>query len=778
VKVKRDSDFETKYTTYDADKGSAKNMTLKRTRQSDHSYHDQELRRPLHETVKVVHDVLLNKVPPLKNFVTVQLLSRPPFPFIHSVIVTIINYFSGDEDQPRFGNKLFSEKELEHDFAGCNNKREKIRFLTKILAYVSILSGVNIDIYVSPVKVLSGKEVSATLLFLKLTAIYASIQDPCKLSHAESFVNTMDCSELYKRAVRSRSLLVKVQALARGRKVRKCTKRPRKGVMQTSTSPKTRKVGNNEKDPTSENCPQQLSRKPQPFIGPPFSAPELHLDSCTTQESMISPSSVSLPPLAFRTKKNQENNRNRIEGDFCNGDLSSKQVMKLYIDIETKIRTLNCKETDLREREVFLQLKEERVSKLADSLRRQKSVLLSKRKEKKEADIKREDKVIIQEECKRDVPYSKVSQNEIDFLVKRKIKKIEQGFREKEIDLVQKEERLNRLAQNLQKQHKRIISKQRKLDLKETKLSLRAAMGSSLNEPETHEVAKPVKTLGFKNSVTQTPHKVAAKVFKKRERNKSGFRKQMDEENFLLGSSSILEKRHHEDFSNLSSRGPLSQNERNPRATCSETRSQTRIDKRMNKNMIRVQNICNIEKSNLKESSRERKDNDSTNKKTLNAFIPRARKEKRLRLRNTQSESKNNSSNKEFKKKEKCSNDCHMRSYDRNFFVSETKLKKKKKDTNDFAKTLYDSCEKESKELSPHEDAITRRQSTKTITKSKASTIYQSYKFSFERRDDKESKPQRARIQSPCSDSLTKNVEWNKAFKDELNNTLLFCPGF
>ena len=761
-------------------------MPLKRTRPSDHSYHDQELRRPLHETVIVVHDILLNKVPPLKNFVTVQLLSRPPFPFIHSIIVTIINYFSSDDnigssypDQTRFGSKLFSEKELEHDFAGCNNKREKIRFLTKILAYVSILSGVNIDIYVSPVKVLSGKEVSATLLFLKLTAIHASIRDSYKLSHAESFVNTMDCSELYKRAVRSRSLFVKVQALARGRKVRKCTKLPRNGAMQTSTSPKPRKVENNEKDPTRENCPQPLSRKLQSFMGPPFSAPELHLDSCTTQASMISPSSVSLPPLAFRTKKSQENNRNRIEGDLCNGDLSSKQITKLYTDLETKIRTLNCKEIDLRERETFLQLKEERVSKLADSLRRQKSVLLSKRKEKKEADIKKQDKVVIQEECKRDVSYSKVSQNEIDFLVKRKIKKIEKGFLEKEINLVQKEERLNRLAQNLQKQHERIISKQRKLDLIETRLSLRAAMGSSLNEPKTHEVVKPVKPLGFKNSVTQTPRKVAAKVLKKKKRNKSVSRNQTDDENsFLSGSSLSLEKRHHEGFRNLSSRGPLSQNERNPGSTRSNTRSQARIDEGLNKNRIRVQNICNIEKRNLKESSRERKDNDFTNKKTSNVFIPRARKEKRLRLQHTQSESKNNSSNREFKKKEKCPKDCHMRSDDQNFFVSETKIDKKKNDTKKIAKTLHDSSEKQSKKLSPHEDAITRRQSTKTITKSKASTIYQSYKFSFEKRDDKESKLQRAQIQSPCSDSLTKNVEWNKAFKDELKNTLLFCPGF
>jgi len=150
------------------------------------------------------------------DFITKERLQRPPFPFLHALIKIYVQQLS-------FAKGLYNDSEL--DIANIKSRADKIRFLFKMFVCVANISGERVDLYVSPVKLLSGQEVSATHLFLGCLAKASQVSPGVSASVADEIVKTGE-SVLYKRSVKVRGTIVKLQAIVRG----KCTrKRKNKG---------------------------------------------------------------------------------------------------------------------------------------------------------------------------------------------------------------------------------------------------------------------------------------------------------------------------------------------------------------------------------------------------------------------------------------------------------------------------------------------------------------------------------------------------------------------
>ncbi len=85
---------------------------------------------------------------------------------------------------------------------------------------MSSLVNERVDIFVSPAKVLSGKDVNLTLLFLR-ALVNATYKTPDESRQVASKVCSLSESDLYKEAVRTRNTVVKVQAIFRKRQIQK-----------------------------------------------------------------------------------------------------------------------------------------------------------------------------------------------------------------------------------------------------------------------------------------------------------------------------------------------------------------------------------------------------------------------------------------------------------------------------------------------------------------------------------------------------------------------------
>jgi hypothetical protein len=97
-----------------------------------------------------------------------------------------------------------------------SNRQSKIRFLVKILTTVSFITDERVDIYVSPAKVLCGQEVHATHRFLQCLAKASKV--PPHVSNGEARkVLAIGASVLYKQLVKTRLVVVKLQAIMRGK---------------------------------------------------------------------------------------------------------------------------------------------------------------------------------------------------------------------------------------------------------------------------------------------------------------------------------------------------------------------------------------------------------------------------------------------------------------------------------------------------------------------------------------------------------------------------------
>ncbi len=148
------------------------------------------------------------------DFVTKECLARPHFSFIHALITIYVQHLS-------FARGLYDDEEF--IVQNLTTRKAKIRFLFKMLACVAKLTQKRVDIFVLPVKLLSGQEVFATHKFLQYLAKASRL--PSKLSESAA-VEILELGEnfLYKRSVKTRNTITKIQAIVRGRFTRNSLK--------------------------------------------------------------------------------------------------------------------------------------------------------------------------------------------------------------------------------------------------------------------------------------------------------------------------------------------------------------------------------------------------------------------------------------------------------------------------------------------------------------------------------------------------------------------------
>ena len=107
---------------------------------------------------------VLQNIPGLNlDFITERTLSRPPFEFIHTIVRILVGKLG-------FAPFLYTETtELNPQIRFT--KRDKIAFLIKLTSVVTAITGTAVDLYVSPAKIISGKDVLLTQNLQSVLAI-------------------------------------------------------------------------------------------------------------------------------------------------------------------------------------------------------------------------------------------------------------------------------------------------------------------------------------------------------------------------------------------------------------------------------------------------------------------------------------------------------------------------------------------------------------------------------------------------------------------------------
>lgn len=157
------------------------------------------------------------------DFITKERLERPPFPFIHALVTIYCRHLS-------FASGLYDEAEFE--VHNVTSRQDKIRFLFKILACAAKVTKERVDVYVSPANILGGQEVAATLILLRCLAKASKVSPALSASFADEIVKT-GVSDLYKKSVHARNMIIRIQAIIRGRFTRRKQVQNRKNFNST-----------------------------------------------------------------------------------------------------------------------------------------------------------------------------------------------------------------------------------------------------------------------------------------------------------------------------------------------------------------------------------------------------------------------------------------------------------------------------------------------------------------------------------------------------------------
>lgn len=147
----------------------------------------------------------------LLNATTHEIISRPPFSYLYEFIRVV-----------------FSSSSLVINITTCpETKTEKIRFLTRVISYLSLYDikkevkeGVPLNVLVSPVQIICGQNVMATHLFLR-QLIQTKQKEKDHDSDIIHYINQIGESHLYRKNVRIRNTFVRIQAIVRGWTFRK-----------------------------------------------------------------------------------------------------------------------------------------------------------------------------------------------------------------------------------------------------------------------------------------------------------------------------------------------------------------------------------------------------------------------------------------------------------------------------------------------------------------------------------------------------------------------------
>ncbi|KAJ0410550.1 hypothetical protein ATCC90586_006574 [Pythium insidiosum] len=172
--------------------------------------------------------------------VTKRVLARPPFTFLHKLLVETLSEF-----------RIFTDQQL--IFTELITKEDKAAFLTRAIAFVSFTKTrlqdkcVNVLFLVSPVKVLAGVAVEDTLEFLQQLCDVCRSPDRETKELAAIEVQQKGDAHLYTAGVTFRKGLVLIQAIVRAfirrRVKRKATENTTRSIAPPPKEPLRLEVG-------------------------------------------------------------------------------------------------------------------------------------------------------------------------------------------------------------------------------------------------------------------------------------------------------------------------------------------------------------------------------------------------------------------------------------------------------------------------------------------------------------------------------------------------------
>ena len=304
-------------------------------------------------------------------FLDTNVLKRPPFELYYEVIKFIA------KEKPCWGSLL------QHS---CSTQHQKVVFIIKLLSLISQITGIRFDIYIAPQNVLSGQNISASHALLQAIATSAMVSEEV-MSKALKYVSNAGEANLYSIGVKTRTSITSLQAIFRGWKVRKDMRRVEQAKVSDARHQMAlaaqeyealllRKSQVAEEILEAENRLEKengklirilkLQAKSRVKPDPRQEQQDLRPQSA----SMLSDKKLYLPVCSV----DEEFAGNII--DMRAIQLRLKHKEKIFQEREDKLKE---QRRASRHKEVGLKLQEERISELADKIRKQHLLLKEKK---------------------------------------------------------------------------------------------------------------------------------------------------------------------------------------------------------------------------------------------------------------------------------------------------------------------------------------------------------------------------------------------------------------
>ena len=328
-----------------------------------------------------------------------KVLCRLPF----VVILELVKFVSTENAHFRWDELLCYET------IDCSSKQDKIEFLTKLLALVSRVIGIRFDIFLSPPMLLK-RDISSAHTLLQAVAT-VSMASAAVMSKAVTAVASTDCATLYNIGEKTRQSFICFQALVRGWFVRSSSKlraRDSEGADNDSCSSRAvydrvlwiqNKNEESRTDRTQQEYEELMLRKA--IVAEDVIQIEGRLKKETEKLTRIlrlqsnSRTSTSMVksylrqeyprPRSVPDKNKPQTRTSRFNDQFadCLSDLRATQLRVKHKEqiIMERQRKLKERAQATKIKEAGLKLQEERITELADKIRRQQGQLQMKKME-------------------------------------------------------------------------------------------------------------------------------------------------------------------------------------------------------------------------------------------------------------------------------------------------------------------------------------------------------------------------------------------------------------
>lgn len=351
------------------------------------------------------------------EFITKDRLRRPSFGFIHTIIKLSALHITSRS------NWLYNESEL--DVKCLKSRKSKIVFLFKMISFISVVSDEPIYLFISPAKILCGKEVKKTRWFLLRLAQL--------MSNGESLIRAylngetqVDLRKLYQKAVQTRMIFSRFQCAIRKRYENKHTSDKHNILHESSSNQKniervkkkrTEVKGLKENFVEKKVISQDDSTKS--FIGTPVHSitttifqdenddhnicgkklvDEKYKKDATVFQKKVKKIKIKNGIIHQEEYFVEDTTEHQAFEETQKEDLSkTKDVSELESELRKKLNKVKQKEIKLKQqveltnaKEELLKIHEERVKKLAENLRRkQEQIKEEERRNSSELDMMR-----------------------------------------------------------------------------------------------------------------------------------------------------------------------------------------------------------------------------------------------------------------------------------------------------------------------------------------------------------------------------------------------------